>query len=78
MSEKSSVTQSDLVLLEKAASLKTVTNFEECLIMDRLMGVKKFGLKCAMSDEQRAVLMELADRYDKAYLMKAEGIANVR
>jgi hypothetical protein len=69
MSEKIQISQADLVMLEKAASLKAVTVFEECLISDRLAGVKKFGLKCVMSDEQRAVLQELADRYDKAHLI---------
>ncbi len=67
MTEKTKINQYDLVMLEKAASLKAVTNFEECLISDRLMGIKKFGLNCVMSDEQRAVLMELAERYDMAH-----------
>jgi len=68
MTEKKKITQADFIMLEKAASLKAMTNFEECLVMDRIQGVKKFGLQCVMSDEQRAVLMELAERYDKAYL----------
>jgi len=68
MTEKSKVTADDLVLLEKAASLKAVTDFELALVQDRLMGILRFGLNCVMSDEQRAVLKELTERYDNAHL----------
>jgi len=65
---KHSITEEDLVMLEKAASLKILTPFEESLINDRIGSFKQFGFKCVITESQRNIIKDLAERYNSAHL----------
>lgn len=57
-----------LIMLEKAHRLKVRDCFEESVLTDRTLAVKKFGVSCAVITPAQLVVIEnMAERYDALF-----------
>jgi len=64
---KYKVTDSDLIMLEKALCLRATTAFEENLLTNITTRLKEYGRAVVITERQRTVLEELANRFDLTY-----------
>jgi hypothetical protein len=65
MSDKKKVTVEILIKMEKALRLKALTGFEEDIVRDRRMALRRYNMKTVFSEKQMEILDELAERYDQ-------------